>query len=211
MFRTQAVPRMFYSADNDGAGGSSPAPEAYPGDVGGSPAKPIMTEEELTAYKADLRRNLLADVRRQVREEEDAAAKKARQEREEAEAKARGDFEVVENQLRVDLASAEEEAQKLRETNQRFTDVVNRMLEDQWNPLPEEIREMYTGADDDVLAKLDFLPRARRLVERFTSSSETPPPLRGNGPDVPPAGRHPATRTVEEEIAALGQRHNYRM
>lgn len=164
--------------------------DANPGDKQGDAGK---AKVEFTAEQTAEIGRLLAKERREAsakaKADADAARvaadEEAKQARERDEAAARGEFDKVRAALEADAKAAKDESAALKAENDQLRAAVEAVLADEWKQLPAEVRDAYLGADDDPLAKLAFLPKAKKLAAKL---AERDPAARGNGPDPKPGG-----------------------
>jgi hypothetical protein len=213
----------FLSPDGDGGGASgdnsananNANPGGKEGDGNGAEAfKPITSEADLAQYKADLRKNIAADLRRSIKAELDAertsAEEAARKKKEIDDAAAKGEFETAKKSLETDLQAAKDEAASLQARLDQYQTALESGLNDAWAKLPEEIRKIGEKQHDenDTLARFSFLHDAdtQALVAKLSDKAET---SRGNGPNPKPGGT--GTRSVEDEAKALNQSGSYAM
>lgn len=105
-------------------------------------------EAELTGLRA---RQADADAAKAKAEEEDAIK--------------RGEFEKIATE-RADALKAKDA--ELAIVNERISTLVAAIkpdVEAQWATLPDEITELFTGADDDVIGKRSFMSTHKKLID----------------------------------------------
>lgn len=175
-----------------------------------SSEKKSFTQDEVGKLIAEERKAERAKAKADFEQKQKDDAEAAKTEREQDEAKARGEFEKVEAQLKADLDTAKRELDALRERSTKLTEAIEKVLADDWEKLPEEIRTAYTaagGADDDPLAKINYLPTAKKLTEAMSTKRETREGTRQN--PQPKNGEN--NGDVESEKKALRATGSYRM
>ncbi len=101
----------------------------------------------------------------------DAAAEQARKDRERDEEIKRGEFDKARSSLESERDAAKGEATSLKAENDQLRAAVDSILTAEWKALPAEVRDAYSGADDDPLAKLAWLPKGKKLAEKLTGSN----------------------------------------
>lgn len=132
------------------------------------------------ALKAERAARKAAEKR--LRDLEAAEQKRADEQRkadEDAAAKA-GEWEKLAAKRETERDEAKREATSLQGQIDQYRAAIDGLLTDEWKGLPAEVRDAYLGADDDPLAKLAFLPKAKKLAAKL---AEKDPAARGNGPD----------------------------
>lgn len=197
------------SPDGEGGGGGTSdttgdqKPEATGDDLDkieglGDKGKEAIRKEREAAKAA-------ADEAKAAKAERDALLKKET-EREAAESKAReeeaarkGEFEKLANERQTALDAAKAEAKSLKADNDALRGAISGFLDAEWKALPAEVKDAYLGADDDPLAKLQFLPKGKALAEKLTGKEA---PKRGLGGDPKPSG----TGAGDDKAAQQAQR-----
>jgi hypothetical protein len=152
--------------------------DATPGDTGRTTAEPkVEFSGEQQAHVA----KLLSEERRKAkqagRDEATAAADAERQrlhdESEADAAKKRGDFEKVETKLRADLTSATETATTLRAENDAYKTAMEEAIAGQWDDMPEIVRDLYRGDEDDVLGRFAYMtdPKTVKHIKQLAKDA----------------------------------------
>ncbi len=95
----------------------------------------------------------------------------------------RGEFEALAKKREEERDAAKGEATSLKAENDQLRAAVDSILTAEWKALPAEVRDAYSGADDDPLAKLAWLPKGKKLAEKLTGSNSG-----GNRPGPKPGG-----------------------
>jgi hypothetical protein len=175
---------------------------------GGEGFKPITSEAELSAYKADLRKNIAAELRKSIADdlkaEQDRKAEDDRKKRDADDLKAKGQFEQVETTLRTDLKTAQDEATVLKAENDQLRAAMKTGVEAQWKDLPAALQ--IAGkflAEDDVLGRWTYLNDAD--VQKQIKDAQKGDPATGNGRN-PKGGANdgkPDVSKITEELRAL--------
>lgn len=182
-------------------------PNATPDDANpgaqGDAGKPKVefTEEqrrELGRIVAKERR-LAADAARAeadaARAEADEQARKDRERQQEID---KGNFDAARSSLEGERDAAKGEATSLKAENDQLRAAVDSVLAAEWTALPAEVRDAYSGADDDPLAKLAWLPKGKKLAEKLTGSN-------GSGGNRP--GPNPSGNGTPEVTSLVSGRH----
>lgn len=173
-----------------------------PGDPAAKPE--ATTDGELgAAGKAalDAERAARKAAEKRVRDLEAAEADRAEAKRkaDEKAAAERGEWEKLAMERERERDEAKGEATSLRAENDQLRAAIAAVLADEWKALPAEVRDAYLGAEDDPLARLAFLPKAKKLAEKLAARE---PAVRGNGPDPKAggAGAMPSLEKTKEEM-----------
>lgn len=126
------------------------------------------------------------EKRRKELEAERAKADAEKAKAEEAEAVKRGEFEKIAEDRAEKIAALTGERDDIRRKYEGAIALVTPGADAAWKDLPAEVRAMYGGADDDVLARFSFATAetTKKLVEKLGGA----PPSRKNGPDPRPSG-----------------------
>ena len=209
---------MFLFDGDSGAGGKEgeqnkdgEGKNAASGEQGGtSSEKKTFTQEELGKIIADERRAERAKAKADFEAEQKKLADDAEEKRKREEAAARGEFDTVKAKLEADLDTVKREKESLEARVTSLTEAIQKVLADDWDKLPDEIREAYEAAGgdkDDVLAKINYLPQGKKLAEKMGERKER---REGNSQNPPPK-RDGQNGDVESERRALRATGNYRM
>lgn len=179
----------------DHGDGDPPAGDPPGGDEKPDPRDQLKANPDLQAFVNDL----IASERRRTEDkltaDAEAKAKADREAREREEAEKRGDFEKVKQDYETRITSLETDKGTVETRLKQYEDLVRKDVEAQWGEIPEEVRETFTGDDDDVLAKKDHIVRNKKIIERLTAPGATE---HGNGPN-PPAGK-PITEDAKSPV-----------
>ncbi len=130
-------------------------------------------ERKLTSLQARLAALEKAEAERQ-------AAERGRQE---AEAKQRGEWERIATEREAQIATLSAKLQAAEERLAAAIDLLRPWVERGWADLPRELRDLYTGPEDDILAMQAHLHRTAKLAERLKQAR-----IPGNPPDGEGAG-----------------------
>lgn len=142
--------------------------------------------------EADLR--VERDALLQKERDREAADKKKRED----DAAEAGKFQELAETREKERDDAVRERDALKDQNTKLHDAIAGVLDAEWKALPAEIKDVYAGEDDDPLAKLAFLPKARKLVERLNGTGER---KEGNKPNPPPK----SGENAEEDASLKGR------
>lgn len=170
------------------SGGDHEEPPAPPPDPPKPPADPDEPLGENGKKALEAEREARRTAEKAAKDANDRAAAL------EAEAKKRADKEAEEAGRWQELAEKREadltEATAKADTLQAQLDEALQALRDDvtaaWKDTPDEVKDLYEGDDDDVLAKRKHLTRSAKLIARLTTEKQSP---RGNGEDPPPRGK----------------------
>lgn len=210
-------PRLYLAPPGDGGeGGGGPAgPDGATGATGASGAtgtagatgtegRPEGITPEVAAYFGGIiakeRREAEAKAKQEAKDEAERQAAQERQRKEQADLEAKGEFDTVKQQLEQRATDAEGERDSLRVTNQKLLDALKLGVESEWKEIPETIAKLFRGAEDDYLARYEYLkdPDVQAAIKEFQDKRGVPP---GNRPD--PRRRDGEQNTVEQERRQL--------
>lgn len=138
------------------------------------------------ALRKERERAKAAEKKARDSERELAALKAEQQKRKDTEAAEQGRWKELADQREADLATVTTERDTLQT---RLDEALQALADDvtaQWKAIPDEVKDLYEGDDDDVLAKRKHLTKSAKLIARLTEA-KTPP--RGNGGDPKPGGK----------------------
>lgn len=122
---------------------------------------------------------------------------------------AKGEFESLaktreqeRDQAKADLAALQKDFDALRTASLG-------MYKSEFDTLPAEVKDLYTGAEDDPVALMTFLPKAKTAAEKITAAakSQENPDDKGNPPN--PAPTNTDTQTVDDKAALEAFRRSY--
>lgn len=174
--------------------------DAQPGVQGDQGFKP-MTEAEQSAWKDSVRKSIVADVRKQMQDEQDERDAKAKKDAEDKAAIERGEAQkVIDEQARtlITLTTERDElAAKLAAVEERAAKRVETLK----SALPEEAVEDFPS-DIDALTQEAWLEERQALVSKLVPAGTTKP---GNGPN-PKAGE-PGKPDIRENLRNAGIRY----
>ena len=200
--------RQFFDVDDTGGGkGTEDDPDKDLKDRTdlGESGKEAIRKERAAARAA-------REDAKKAKEERDALlaekekAEEAEKKKKEKEVKDAGKFEELAKQYEEERDLAVGEVIVLKDKVKKLQEAVDTILENEWDALPEHVRDVYVGDEDDVLAKLNFLPRARKMMEQFGSTNGSTNRI-GNKPG--PAGKitgkvqFPTKEEILEEMRGL--------
>lgn len=197
-----------------------PTPSVTPGTPGTPPVtgtsgnvtlpKPPTTLEEALAKLADLEHSV-----RNKTEENDRHSKKiqefeaAQKKQEQAAAKAlearlkeQGEFKALAEQH-------EARVKELEPTVERFnslTTLVSEQIEAQIKDWPAEAKIFDPGKDAPIEQRLDWMNKAKALVDKLQATPQTKP---GNGPNPKPAGEPTSDQLVQQKMEQLRASRKY--
>lgn len=97
----------------------------------------------------------------------------------EAAATEAGKFEELAQTREKERDTALADKSRLETENARLRKAVDDVIDAQWKELPAEVKEVYQGDKDDSVAKLEFLPKAKKLVDKLAEADGS---RDGNGP-----------------------------
>lgn len=157
-------------------------------------AKLELTDEQRKAFgniMSEARKKARAAGKKEAEDEATAAANQARKDAETEASKKAGKFEEVETQLRSEIeaekANAKTAKEELTTANERIEALNAAILVDlkpRWDALPEEVRDLFQGDENDSLAKLEYLNKdsVKKLANvNGNSGNRTNPPNPKNG------------------------------
>ena len=102
----------------------------------------------------------------------------------EKEAEEKGQFKELAETRATELATAKATIKTLEDKAKLLEETVAKTVEAEWKGLPKEVQEAYSGADDDALAKMAWLPKGKKLAEAINGKT----PREGNPPGPPANG-----------------------
>lgn len=128
-----------------------------------------LTDEQRKAFGkiiSDERKKAKASGKSEAEQEAANAAEQARIAKETEEAKEAGKFEEVEKSLNSTIesqkATIKERDETITSLNERLTalnSAFDTAFKADWEALPEEVRDLFSGDAEDALAKMEFLNR----------------------------------------------------
>ena len=180
---------------SDSPSGDPPAPDPEPEDVSGLKSALEKERTKRKQYEADLK--AARDAQTELDRLKADAQKKA-----DEEAAEQGKFKDLLDKRDADLKIANDSLTTLQERLDEALAAITADVDSRWKDVPDEVRELYEGDDDDVLAKRKHLTRSAKLIARLTETKE---PARGNGPG-PKAGGPPKIDT-KAEVAKTARRY----
>lgn len=171
-------------------------PEGVTPEVAAYFGKVIAAERKAAADKAKQDAKDEAERKAQA----DADAKKV------ADDEAKGEYEAVKETLTKRATDAEAERETLKTKADRLEAVMKTSVDADWKLIPEDILSFYTGAEDDVLARYEFMqkPAVLKAIEAKRNPERK---VKGHQPDPPRGGEQ---NGVESERRALAANPNYR-
>lgn len=148
----------------EGSGNSDTSGSKDGGDGAGGAS---LSDSGKRALDAERERAKEAERRAKAAEKELADRKAADDAAKEEAARKNGEFESLatslkseRDELKTKLDAAEQRATRLQEA-------VDGFVKAEWEAIPQDVRDLYTGADDDPLAKLAFVPKAKKLADKL--------------------------------------------
>lgn len=128
---------------------------------------------------------------KRIRELEKADAERQEQDRKrsEAEQAEQGKWKELAEKRDADLAEKTTTLEAVTAERDTLLSIVAADVESTWKTIPDEVREAYDGADDDVLAKKQHMTRNAKIIARLQDAGEKPghprnPESNGGRPEV---------------------------
>jgi hypothetical protein len=218
--------RMFMRPDDNGGGGGSNNDdddveltddqiEAMP-DLTDGGKKALKDQRDRRKAERDAR--IAAETELVAAKEEANKLKREKAERERADqaekdrvAAEAGQHEALAESRRVELErvqgeldTANDKIETLEKSNKKMTEVIDKTIKDDWKGLPAEVTELFSGADDDAIAKMEWLPKARKMAETLEGKRTE----RREGHGLDPDPKNTDRPTIEQEAEALRVRGN---
>ena len=137
-----------------------------------------------------------AELEQLRKEKADAAAAKALADEEEA--KRKGEFEELATKRSEELKTVASERDDYKSRFDKVIEAIKPSVDEQWKTLPEEVKELYEGADDDVMAMQSHITRHKKLIDRLTANQEQAKQAAGFGRTPTPQG------TKQEDKGLVG-------
>lgn len=205
--------RTFFDADKGGGGdGGNGDPEGGKPDGDGENSNanpggqqgeyeftPITSEAELAGWKANVRKAIAADVRKDIEAEQQRKEAEAERERERESQEAKGEFDKVKVSLESERDEARDELGKAQATVEAYDEIAKAQVEAGRNELPDEALEDFP-ADAEPLEQLRWLESRKALVAKLVPANGNP-----NGkprvPATPTPNGKPDEITDEEKAA----------
>lgn len=197
-------------------GGEGDPTEGDPAKTGGDP-KPgngAGSEDEFPdgigdAGKEAIRRERKAarDAERKLKEFEEKLEKLEKDSNDLAElkrkeAEASGDWQKLAKDRETEIANLTTERDGWKGKYDTLVKVVAPGVKKAWEATPEEIRDLYDGKDDDVLALQAHMEKYEKLAEKLKAPPERKPgdpvPPRSNGERKPDPDKVPAPMTFKQ-------------
>lgn len=167
-----------------------------------TPAQPPAPEEKKFSQ---------ADVERIIKERLERERKKAEQDRQKAEEDARakalkeqGEFKQLAEEQALRLAKLEEqvkEVEALQEQVKRYSESLQKQLEEQKKSLPDAILALLEK--QDPLEQLDWLAKHRESLTKSSASGIPPTPRAGNSQTMTEAEREERRKRFGQQIRAF--------
>jgi hypothetical protein len=172
----------------------------------GEKGKKALEAEREARRAADAKAKDLAD-RLKAFEDKETERAAAEAKRAEEEATAKGEFERLANERKSQLDKARDDLAAARSEADQLKAAMAEVLESEWKALPAEVRDLWPGADDDLLGRFGWLPKAKKHADALNAKQEAKP---GNNRDPKPGGPEKASPDQERAgyLRAFG---NYRM
>lgn len=197
-------PRMYFDVeDTDASKAEREAAEASKadpdleglGDKGKATLERIRGERDAEKQRA----KTLQDERDALKKKVDAAEKREADEQEEA-AKKKGEFEQLAEKRGTELATAKQTIEELTAQVERMRAAIDASIEADWKALPKEVADLFSGAEDDTIAKMEWLPKAKAAAgldkERRQGHELDPDPSKRD--------RQPLDAEIEAQRARTG-------
>lgn len=162
-----------------------------------------LSKEDLEQIVAKLR-NEAADNRTKLKKFEDAQKKQ-----EQAAAKALEDRLKEQGEFKALAEQHEARVKELEPTVERFTaltSLVSEQIEAQIKDWPAEAKIFDPGKDAPIESRLDWMNKAKALVDKLQATPQTRP---GNGPNPKPAGEPTSDQQVEQKMKQLQATRKY--
>lgn len=137
------------------------------------------------------------DGRKAAEDAADEAKRKAEADAEVARQIAAGEFETARKTIEDerDAAVADRDAYKARIDT--LVAAIKPTVDAAWTELPDEVRDLYDGADDDVIAKQSHITRHAKLIARLTAGTDQAKKIAAHGRTPAPDGdQKPERKTV---------------
>lgn len=194
MLRFQVHPRLFWQQADPPGGGDPPKADDPP--KGDPPVEEEIegaSDKAKSAIKAARQeRDTYKQSLTTLQEERDALAKKVTDQEEadrkkaDDEAASKGEFEKLATKRTEERDKAVGEVATLKAENDQYKTALESGLKTGWDALPEAVRKLWKGDDDDVLGKYVFMsdPDTVELVTALTEKETA----RGNGPNPKTTG-----------------------
>lgn len=121
---------------------------------------------------------------------------------------AKGEFETLAKDRERERDQAKADLGELQTKYDKLRDVATTVVKTDYDALPEEVRDVYPGEADDPVAILEFLPKAKKLVEKMAGGEQNN--SQGvNGATPPPKPSGPAGEDAKAaDVAAQRQNQN---
>lgn len=193
---------LLQQADPPGGGGGAPS-----GETGGNPVTFTKEQNEAIGRMISEERKKAADAAKtELQQQIDAARQKDEDERTAADLKAKGEYEALEADLKSKLQAAQDDAKQARAELKRYQEAIDAALKPVSEKVPEKVMKLYPGAEDDPLAKWEFIHRdaTQDLIKDLAGEEQKPNNGNGRGPGGDRTGG--TGPTVEQELALARQR-----
>lgn len=192
-------PRQYFSPEDPPAGDPPKDPED-PDGLGDKGKQALQRERDARkAAEKDAAdtKAALAELQK-FKDDTEAAATAAAAQR----AKDQGQFEQIAKDAEVARDAAKADLATAQDTIKQLTEAISTGLPESFEAIPEVVRNTYTGGDDNVLAKFQFVhnPATAALVKAVDPKAAA---NLGNGNPVDPAD--PTKPKVKPEDAAKSQ------
>jgi len=194
---------MYFDVEDTGASNvEREADEAKPdpdldalGDKGKAALDRIRGERDAEKQRA----KTLQEERDALQKKVDAAAKREADAQEE-DAKKKGEFEQLAEKRGADLAAAKQTIESLEAQVERMKKAIDSSIEADWKALPKEVADLFNGAEDDTIAKMEWLPKAKAAAGLDKERKQG----HGIDPDPSKRDRQPLDAEIEAQRARVG-------
>jgi chromosome segregation ATPase len=105
---------------------------------------------------------------------EKAEADRIKAEQDEAEAVKRGEFETLATKRAEELKTVAGERDSLKTEVAELRAAVQSSIDEKWNGLPEEVRELYDGDANNIVGRIKFMnsPAITKLIGKLTETQD---------------------------------------
>ena len=182
------------------------------GDAGRKALREERAAKKAAESKAAELSTSLADLNAQVKKLQEAEAERVKQASKEAEAdrEKRGEFEQLAKDRETERDAAVNDLKELQARFDALRTAALGIVKSDFETLPEEVRDFYSGEADDPVAILAFIPKGKAAAEKFAGENGKAAVSDGTG--VPPKGDTKPAPVVatDDEAARIAWGRTYR-
>lgn len=122
----------------------------------------------------------------------------------------KGEFESLAKDRERERDQAKEDLKKVQADFDALKSASLGMYKSDFDTLPQEVKDMFTGAEDDPVALMAFLPKAKKAAEKFGTGEQkkTEDPIGGGNP-ANPESKPTTTQTKSDDEAREQFRRSY--